>query len=167
MNGHDQNASPASVLYCIGDSHVSFFSGVDRIQPNWPDEAECHIPLFQVLKVGSPLAYNLSKEGSRTQGRETLFKILESSVPARSCVMLIFGEIDCRAHVIKQAQSRGCSVSAIIDELLDGYFSVVKEVVAMGHSVIVYNAIPSRIKAPTKSRQDPDYIAIGTCLERN
>ena len=46
MNGHDQNASPASVLYCIGDSHVSFFSGVDRIQPNWPDEAECHISFF-------------------------------------------------------------------------------------------------------------------------
>jgi hypothetical protein len=144
-----------------------FFSGVDRIQPNWPDQAECHIPVFKVIKVGSPLAFNLARTGSRTRGRETLFKALELSVPRGSHVMLIFGEIDCRAHVLKQAKVRGVTVSEVVKELLDSYFSVIKEVIAMGHTVIVYNAIPSRIKASTKSRQDPDYIAIGSCLERN
>jgi len=58
-------------------------------------------------------------------------------------------------------------VSVVVEELAQNYFSVVEEVVALGYEVIVYNAIPSRIKAPTKSRQDPDYIAIGSCLERN
>lgn len=167
MNFQDSNSSRAPVLYCIGDSHSSFFSGEDRIQPNWPEAAASHLPLFQVLKVGSPLAYNLSREGSRTRGRETFFKLLKTSVPAHSHVMLIFGEIDCRAHVIKQSRSKGVPISEVIDELLDSYCSVIEEVVAMGHTVIVYNAIPSRIKAPNKSRQDPDYIAIGTCLERN
>ena len=32
------------------------------------------------------------------RGRELLFNVPESSVPANSNVMLIFGEIDCRAH---------------------------------------------------------------------
>ena len=167
MNFHMSNSSSEPVLYCIGDSHASFFSGEDRIQPNWPEAAMRHIPLFKVLKMGSPLAYNLSRKGTRSQGRETLFKLLKTSVPAHSHVMLIFGEIDCRAHVIKQAQSRGCPVSEVINGLLDGYFSVIKEVAEMGHTLIIYNAIPSRIKVPTKSSADPSFIAIGTCLERN
>ena len=69
--------------------------------------------------------------------------------------MLIFGEIDCRAHVLKQAARRSVPVSVVVEELAQNYFSVVEEVVALGYEVIVYNAIPSRIKAPTKSRQDP------------
>lgn len=46
-----------------------------------------------------------------------------------SHVMLIFGEIDCRAHVLKQAKVRGVAVSEVQEELLDSYFSVVAEVV--------------------------------------
>ena len=154
-------------IYCIGDSHASFFAGADRIQPNWPTVADGYLPLFKVLKIGSSLAYSLSVEGSRTRGREQLFEVLETSVPQGAHVMLIFGEIDCRAHVLKQAARRSVPVSVVVEELAQNYFSVVEEVVALGYEVIVYNAIPSRIKAPTKSRQDPDYIAIGSCLERN
>jgi len=155
------------LIYCIGDSHASFFAGADRIQPNWPTAADGYLPLFKVLKIGSSLAYSLSVEGSRTRGREQLFEVLETSVPQGAHVMLIFGEIDCRAHVLKQAARRSVPVSVVVEELAQNYFSVVEEVVALGYEVIVYNAIPSRIKAPTKSRQDPDYIAIGSCLERN
>ena len=155
------------LIYCIGDSHASFFAGTDRIQPNWPTEVDCYLPLFKVLKIGSSLAYSLSVEGSRTRGREQLFEVLDTSVPQGAQVMLIFGEIDCRAHVLKQAARRSVPVSVVVEELAQNYFSVVEEAFAMGYEVIVYNAIPSRIKAPTKSRQDPDYIAIGSCLERN
>jgi len=154
-------------IYCIGDSHTSFFSGADRIQPDWPKDPDAFLSLFQVLKIGSPLAYSLSHEGSRTRGRERLFEVLENVVPMGSYVLLSFGEIDCRAHVLKQAAKAGVSVEAVIANLVEGYFSVVREVAALGYEVIVYNAIPSRLKAPTKSSQDPEYIAIGTCLERN
>jgi hypothetical protein len=164
---NSSNIKDPPLLYCIGDSHASFFSGEDRIQPDCPDSAKSCISLFRVLKIGSPLAYNLSRGGTRTRGRESLFNVLESSVPANSNVMLIFGEIDCRAHVIKQSQFRNVPLAEVICDLLQEYFSVVQEVVAMGHSVVVYNAVPSRIKAPTKSSQDPDYVAVGSCLQRN
>jgi len=78
------------LIYCIGDSHASFFAGADRIQPNWPTAADCYLPLFKVLKIGSSLAYSLSVEGSRTRGREQLFEVLETSVPQGAHVMLIF-----------------------------------------------------------------------------
>jgi hypothetical protein len=37
-------------IYCIGDSHVSFFAGSDRIQKDWPTPAEQHLALFQASK---------------------------------------------------------------------------------------------------------------------
>jgi len=101
------------LIYCIGDSHASFFAGADRIQPNWPTAADGYLPLFKVLKIGSSLAYSLSVEGSRTRGRELLFEVLETSVPQGAHVMLIFGEIDCRAHVLKQAARRSVPVSVV------------------------------------------------------
>lgn len=154
-------------IYCIGDSHTSFFSGVDRLQPKWPAHTEARLSLFKVFRIGPSLAFNLAIEGSRTKGRERLFEVLEAEVPKGSHVMLIFGEIDCRAHVINQAAKRSITIEDVVHSIVEAYSGVIDEVEALGYKVIVYNVIPSKRKPAAQSGREEDHIAVGTCLERN
>jgi len=159
--------SPADIIHCIGDSHVSFFGGQDVIQPNWPARSADRLSCFVTYHLGPALAYNLSRTGTQTRGRERLFEILEQAVPRGARVLLCFGEIDCRAQVLKQAERRKLPVAQVVGECLDAYFQVVREVQARGFEVVVYNAIPSRSRTARPANKDNDYVAIGSWQERN
>jgi hypothetical protein len=160
-------ATPAVPIYCLGDSHVSFFAGVDTIQPGWPERATEHLPWFRVFHLGPTLAFSLSKSDTTTRGRERLFEVLEQAVPAGVRVLLCFGEIDCRAHILKQAVKQGRPVEEIVATCLDSYFQAVRAVQARGYEVIVYNAVPTRLNTPRQPKRDDDYIAVGSWPERN
>ena len=69
---HRRSSGDSEVIYCIGDSHVSFFSGKDAIVPCWPFPSEDMIPFFRTFRLGPVLAYNLVKVGTKTRGREAL-----------------------------------------------------------------------------------------------
>jgi len=155
------------VIHCIGDSHVSFFGGQDVIQPGWPERSEDLLPCFVTHHLGGALAYNLTRTGTQMRGREKLFEVLEQAVPPGSNVLLSFGEIDCRAHVLKQAAKRNVAVETVVAECLDHYFQVVREVKARGFQVIVYNAVPSAISRARKSSREDDYVAVGDWRARN
>jgi len=160
-------APPSSPIHCIGDSHVSFFSGTDTIQPCWPERSRDRLPWFLTFHVGPALAFNLSRENTSTRGREHLFEVLDHAVPAGGRVLLCFGEIDCRAHVLKQAARRQTPMERIVADCLDSYFQAVREVIGRGFEVIVYNAVPTRLSTPRKPRRDDDFVAIGSWQERN
>jgi hypothetical protein len=164
---HPAHPATALPIHCLGDSHVSFFSGRDTIPPVWPCPADDLLPWFKTHHLGPALAFNLSRTGTRTQGRERLLEILATAVPAGATVLLSFGEIDCRAHLPKQAEQRGLPLEQVVDECLDAYFNTVAEVAGMGFRVIVYNALYShaRERADGK-RKDGDYAAYGTWSER-
>jgi len=151
-------------IHCIGDSHVSFFSGEDVIQPLWPGRSDDRLPYFKTFRVGAALAYNLCETGTRMRGREVLFSILRSEVPSGSTVLVCFGEIDCRAHLLRQAESQQRELDEVVDECVRRYFSVIKEVMAMGYSAVVWNAIPSTLRDSLRS---PEFPVYGSCLERN
>jgi hypothetical protein len=155
------------VIHCIGDSHVSFFSGQDVIQPGWPACSQDLLPYFVTHHIGPALAYNLPRVGTQTRGRECLFEVLEQAVPPQGKVLLCFGEIDCRAHILKQAARRNAPVAQVVDECLDSYFQVVREVQARGFEVLVYNAVPSRLRSPRSTKRDDDYVVVGSWQERN
>ena len=157
------------VVYCIGDSHVCFFSGQDTIHPLWPHVTDDRLPWFKTHRIGASLAYNLSHEGTRTRGRERLFEVLDTKVPAGAHVLLSFGEIDCRAHLVKQARIKGLPIGTVVDMCLDEYFKVVKEIADRGFRVIVYNVVPSRVSmlGGATSRDDNKLVTSGTLLERN
>lgn len=150
-------------IHCIGDSHVSFFSGAHKIQPEWPGRSTDRIPLFATYRLGPVLAFNLCKEGTKTQGREKLFSVLKT-IPANSTVMLSFGEIDCRVHLLKQADSQGRPLKEVVDECVVRYMSVVKEVQSLGYRVLLWEVIPSTMGS---SIAEPEYIAYGSCQARN
>lgn len=111
---------------------------------------------------------NLQRSGTRTQGREKLFELLHGEIPPGATLLLSFGEIDCRAHLIRQAETQQVSVQVVVDACLDAYFKVVRELLALGHSVIVYNAVPSSPKTRIlRARSEARYTTYGTRAQRD
>jgi lysophospholipase L1-like esterase len=151
-----------NIIHCIGDSHASFFSGRNDMQPEWPGRAKNAIPLFRAYRLGPVVAYNLCKTGTTTQGREKLFAVL-SGIPEKSIILLCFGEIDCRVHMIRQAELQNRDVLEIANECANRYFSVIKEV-HKNFDVIVWNVIPSSRQNKIYDKEFPSY---GTSAQRN
>ncbi len=156
------------VIHCIGDSHVNFFNGYDKAQVD-PETnmIKSKYPFFKTYWIGPVLAYNLCRKNTTTKGREKLFLLLEY-IPKGSNLMFCFGEIDCRAHIVLQAEKQGREPSEIVKNVVDRYFKVLKEVQDMGYKIIVWNVIPS---APTDVNTwisvSDEYLFHGTCQERN
>jgi len=151
------------IIHCIGDSHASFFSGTDEIQPIWPEKSKDYIPMLKSYRLGPVLAYNLCKLGTTMGGREKLLSILKELQP-QSRVMFIFGEIDIRVHLLKQSEARKADIDLIVKECVDRYFYVVMEVKNMGFVMSVFAPMASTLAG---SIVEDDYAAYGTCEERN
>ena len=114
-------------IYCIGDSHASFFSGYDRIPLGWPNKFINKFSFLKSYRLGPVLAYNLCNFNTRSKGREKLLYILTHFIPLGSKVLFCFGEIDCRAHLFKQSEIQKRDIHEIIRECVDRYFSVIKD----------------------------------------
>jgi len=112
--------------------------------------------------LGAVLAYSLHREGTQNRGREKLFEILSHSDPAGSSIVLAFGEIDCRWHLLKQAETRSLALKEVVTECVDKYFQVILEVRNLGFETMVWNSIPT-----TYEGTNPDYPHYGTHLQRN
>ena len=163
--------SSLPIIHCIGDSHSSFFSGFDRIQPSWPAVSCDQLPWFKTHHIGPALAYNLTKSGTTSHGRESLLEVISTQIDAGGYILLSFGEIDCRVHLVKQAHKKRITLEEAVNSCLDEYFKVVTEIMALGHRVIVYNVTPPRVSKKYRSidheNAEVDLIALGTWEERN
>lgn len=158
------------VFHCIGDSHASFFSGEDVMQPPWPHKPSDVIPFFKTYRMGAVLAESLSRYGSSLKGRELLFVLLDRKMPMKefwtippgSNLLFCFGEIDCRFHIIKQAEKSENTIENIAERTALKYLEVLLEIKALGYNIIVWNAVP-----PTNpDKINPDYPHYGTYEER-
>ena len=157
-------SSEFNVIHCIGDSHASFFSGQNDIQPIWLEGSDDVIPFFKTYRLGAVLAYNLCKLGTRMRGREKLISLLDNFIPKGSTVMLCFGEIDCRAHLLKQAELQRRDLSEVVRKCVERYFSVILEIREKRYKVLVWNVIPS---ARADQIKNPEFPSYGNCLKRN
>lgn len=151
------------IIHCIGDSHINVFSGQKDIQPIWPEISKNSIEFFKTYRLGPVLAYNLCKLDTETKGREKLFKIL-NTIPKNSTIILSFGEIDCRFHLLKQSEIQKRSIEDIVNECVERYFSVILEVKNLNYNVLILEVIPS---TPIPSSNKPEFPIYGTCTERN
>lgn len=149
-------------IHCIGDSHVSFFSGRNSLQPAWPLHVNDIIPSFRTYRLGAVLAYSLVSLNTTMQGREKLFELLKE-IPRGSSVIMCFGEIDCRVHLVKQSEKQNRPLKNVVVECVDRYFGVLKEI-KKDFKVIAWAVIPS---TPSEIILDPRYPHFGTNMERN
>ncbi len=149
-------------IHCIGDSHSCFFYGQDKIVTNLKRNQSV-LDCFRVYHIGPALAYRLLDEGSSTGGREKILATLEH-IPKGSKVLLCFGEIDCRCHILSQASARNLQPEALVRECAERYFQFALEVQQRGYDVFLWGVVAS---APDTAANDPRYPRSGTCIERN
>jgi len=156
----------AGIVHVIGDSHVALFSGRDAMTAAWPRRSVDTLPGFRTYRLGSVLAYRLSDWGTTTHGREKLLLLLAyGAPPPKARVLLCFGEIDCRYHLLRQAERTGRPIDDVVAECVDRYATVVREVLRMGFRTAVWGVVPANSVEPREG--DPEYPYWGTAAQRN
>lgn len=159
----------------LGDSHVNFFGGSEKIN-FLPIEGLMHLPgggvvncgdlteNFVTYRLGACLAYNIARYGTLNAAREKIDAILtQNLVQKGDTMMFVFGEIDIRAHVYKEAKKQGKPVEVIIDGILDNYLGFLQ---TLTKDYVVWTWGPSAAQADTPGQEDK-YIEFGTEEERN
>ncbi len=134
-------------IISIGDSHSRFFSDLNKI-------TVCHL--------GPVTAYNLKKLNSKTNGREKLWQLLDNTNPSHTALILSFGEIDVRAHVIKAAVKEKITIERSAINTAKNYCSVISEILDRGFSVLVHG-----VHASPPTYGNFEYPALGSVQDRN
>lgn len=138
------------MIHCIGDSHASFFSGKNEMQPIYPEYSDGQNKYFKSYRIGPATAYNLvSKIG-------IINHIIINNYNSNNndYIMFIFGEVDCRLHL---------GIHNNIEECVERYFNVIKFYNDNNYNVLIYGVVAS---CPDyKTHESTPYF--GTCLERN
>lgn len=131
------------MIHCIGDSHGSVFTGKGTKENRfmctvWPDKGEQTIPGMCGYRIGAATAYNLETK------KPILTDLLESEVDKdNDYVLFVFGEVDIRAHLIKQQQLQGRVIEDLVDECLDRYFKVILDYKAEGYRMAAWGPMAS------------------------
>lgn len=146
------------MIHCIGDSHSSVFSGEEVMQDCWPFKAANKLPYFNSYRIGPATAYNLH---TKQHIIEPLIQSL--NLKEEDKLLFCFGEIDNRAHLIKQSQLQNKDVIEIIEECVIRYVNAVKYYKKYTNNILFWGPIASwsDVKPYTTG---PTY---GTNIERN
>jgi hypothetical protein len=146
------------MIHCIGDSHSSVFSGKDEMMPIWPQRSLDITEYFKSYRIGPATAYQLDNK------KPILNDIIFNNVnKTNDSVLFCFGEVDIRAHLIKQINLQELTKFEIVKECVDRYVNVMLHYKEQGYNIIAWGPIASW-------HEDKPYTtgpSYGTCLERN
>jgi hypothetical protein len=107
------------MIHCIGDSHSAVFSGEEKMQPEWPEIASNTLPYFKSYRLGPATAYQLENK------KHLIDDIISKHYQENDSLLFCFGEVDIRAHLIKQMSLQNLPLDSIVKECVDKYFSVI------------------------------------------
>ena len=136
-----------SCLLSIGDSHSRIFSNLDGVK---------------IHHIGPVTAFNLVKENSSTKGREKLYDILDKNSSSEVAIILSFGEIDIRVHVIKTAIKDVISIKESAIRTAKQYCTTILDIVSRGFSVLIMG-----VHASGSTYDNQSYPAFGRVEDRN
>ena len=146
------------MIHCIGDSHSAVFSGIDRMVPVWPERSQDTLSNFRSYRIGAATAYKLEDK------IPMLNDIIVNNINQQSDrILFCFGEVDIRAHLIKQSELRQVAVEELVNECVDRYFRVVLYYRELGYKTTAWGPIASW----HDSKPYMGGPSFGTCLERN
>lgn len=114
------------LVYIIGDSHVSAFSGVEAVDARYMVVSDSIFPNVRVCRLGAPLAATMHNENSTEGGRRNAFQLLQGLEP-KSFIFLSFGEIDCRVHIPRRAGFDAAGIGSAVTSAMKNYFSFVDD----------------------------------------
>jgi hypothetical protein len=151
--------SASAVILATGDSHSLFWRGRDTIKA-------CDSLLDGVLvaHLGASTAYGIARADSPRAVRLT--NLLHRRGKSIGMIITCFGEIDCRTHVVKQAELQGRPIETIADELAARYLNFVTRL-ADRYEIPVAIWGPPPSTPPEHHHHDDRYPTHGTVVERN
>ncbi|WP_157895255.1 hypothetical protein [Verrucomicrobium sp. GAS474] len=132
--------------------------------PVWPERSVDRLPCFRTFRVGPVLAWSLAREGSSTAGREKVGEVLARAVPPGAAVLFCFGEIDCRFHILRQAERQGRPFAALAAECAEVYFDAARDLAGPGRTVLFCSVPPSTRLGEVL---EGEYPRLGSCAVRN
>lgn len=145
------------MIHCIGDSHAAVFGGKEDMQPIWPERSDDWTDYFRSYRIGPATAYQLANK------IPIIDEIVNSQVDKQKDIILFcFGEVDIRAHLIKQHLITGRNIQELVNECVNRYFEVIVHYYNKGYKVAVWSPIASW--NPEKPYEGPSF---GTNKERN
>jgi hypothetical protein len=112
-----EDAGPP-LIHCIGDSHAGFFAGQDVVQPMWPTPPARNLGGVAAYRLGAFLAHSVCRPRHRVR---TIIDGILAGLFAPNRVLLCFGEIDCRRHIVPQAAEKGWTIARTADDLARRY----------------------------------------------
>jgi len=145
-------------LVAIGDSHCRFWSGHDAVHA--PDR----IPGIVTCHVGPGLAWNLIEPAAQTRAGRSVLRVLRdlAAQDYRGWVLLCFGEIDLRAHVLRHAADGGLRPG--VERLIERYLAFVAAARRIHPRIALWGPGASQ---PAGTPDNPDFPAVGSETERN
>lgn len=141
-------------LLVVGDSHSLFWRGHSTVI-----DAPLDVPGLDILHFSAATAYGLGRPNSKY--RWLLSKFLAKR--KHSAFVLSFGEIDCRAHIVKYARANGVSVETEARRVAHRYLDTIRELQGPKPPPIILLAPP----ASTPSFSWSAMPTVGDETERN
>jgi hypothetical protein len=149
-------------LAVIGDSHATFWTGINAIQ-----DRQTTFAGVDIFHIGPATAHNLMADKENTS---RYIRSIESTFGQRQNVygaaVLCFGEIDCRVHVIKSALDLGTSIKDAVDRTSHNYMKFVDWFSATYRIPIVLWG-PGPSSGLDSNHLESEYPRTGTNIERN
>lgn len=109
------------MIHCIGDSHCCIFSG-KLLFHTWNDSDRIDddiLPEFRTYRIGPTTAYHFDSK------LETVKNIIDQFVKEGDTVMPCCGEVDCRAHLLKQVELQKLPIEIIVQQCVSKYFEAI------------------------------------------
>jgi hypothetical protein len=157
-------------IFAVGDSHVRFLAGRDetsgretRGDTNWYSDMSARMV---GIHLGPGLAHNANRPGARSRCFEKLCRLIEGPTPAiprGARILLSFGEIDCRYHVVRQSEAQGRPIEEIVDEICAAYAGLLDRLALAGYRPGIWGAVaPSWLERGG----DPEHPIHGSFAQR-
>lgn len=124
------------------------------MQEGWPARSVDRLPWFRSYRLGPFLAYNAPGPFMD----EALL-----TVPEGATVMLSYGEIDCRIHILRQSAKQDRDVKDIVEDVTVRYAAAVAAMQGRGYRMLVWGPPPSTPEEP----REGDYPIVRGCAVRN
>lgn len=161
-------------FYVIGDSHTDVFSknkfekkrDIGCALKQWFLKANyCCAPMFITYHLGAVTAYGSFSSQSSTRCKEKINYLIENGFLPKKCnVILSFGEIDCRVHILRQAELMGIPWQQVVCNVVQHYSRLICFLNNKGFNVFVYGPVGSQ---SDEVGFDPSYPRYGNEKIRN
>lgn len=126
------------MIHCIGDSHSAVFSGEECMQPCWPSPASNKLPYFKSYRIGPATAYQIHNK------KDIIESLIDSISPdPTDKLMFCFGEVDIRAHLIKQSNLQNRPIADLVVECVDRYITSINYYKKYNLPIIIWGPIAS------------------------